>query len=923
MMRRRAIVAAATAGGRSFGRKDAPGAVQPLHAVPKQLKTFGSRRPYVVQFAGAAEGGGDLRLARPGVQIAMAATVVAGLCGPLAAQSGSDAQIPAVAEIVDVEEAAPAIIPPNAAAGSLDVPAPAEIDDLRAGISPQAATETGTLDSTTTDAGVPITPDMPIGRQLHLEVFINDVSTGLIGSFWETPDGGLAAQAQELNDVGLKPSDAAADSNGLVRVDQLPEVVFHINEGEQRLYVQTNDAGRAAKVIDLASNNLDERMQPQTGLGAVLNYTLFAASNSFDAKDTDLFQGVSGDFDARVFSRFGTVSQSFLAGYNDGDLGGFTRLNTSWTYSDPNRLITYKGGDFISGGLAWTRPVYLGGFQAQRNFHLRSDLVTMPLPSFQGTAAVPSTLEIYTQNTRTYSGEIGEGPFEVSNLPAFSGSGEARVVLRDSLGRETTAELPFYASSMLLARGLLDFSMDVGFPRRNFGSDSFDYDERVYGVATARYGLSDRLTLEAHAEVGEDLLNAGLGAAFPLAHYGAASIAGAGSHSEGRTGSLVNATLELGNGNWSMYGRVQRAFGDYEDVASVTAQQVFDPAVPNGLPLFDPGVPKAIDQLAVSLPLPLDFSSLNVSYTHIEDADGETSQLLGVSYSQQVFKNISGYATAFMDIEDTDSFGVYAGLSMPLGERLSAATGASSGPGGTTFTAFAGQSEQPVDGSVGWQLRTSEGKVTQRGAQASYRSPWARFEAGIQQQEKEFRATAQMDGSLVATSGGVFAANRIDDSFAVVDVGVPGVEVQFQNRPIGNTNSRGKKLITGLNSYEPQTISIDPKNLPVDAAIPTTRQVIVPAGQTGIVLDFGVKEAPEAALVGLVDASGAPLEAGLTGRVGDSEFVVGYDGEAYMMGLQRSNTATVDLADGGSCNASFGYRPSKGQQVVIKGIRCE
>ncbi|TIN22099.1 MAG: hypothetical protein E5Y31_19035, partial [Mesorhizobium sp.] len=44
-------------------------------------------------------------------------------------------------------------------------------------------------------------------RDLYLEVFINDVSTELIGTFTQFPDGGLAATPDELKQVGLKPLD--------------------------------------------------------------------------------------------------------------------------------------------------------------------------------------------------------------------------------------------------------------------------------------------------------------------------------------------------------------------------------------------------------------------------------------------------------------------------------------------------------------------------------------------------------------------------------------------------------------------------------------------------------------------------------------------------------------------------------------------
>lgn len=764
-------------------------------------------------------------------------------------------------------------------------------------------------------------PVLPAGRSLYLEVFINDVSTKLIGNFTEMADGGLAATPQELKDVGLKPPEGAADAGGLVRLDQLADVSFQIDEAAQRLYVTAANDSREARIVDLGLR-LQDRPAPQSGYGAVLNYSLFASSNTLFDGDNELFQGISGGFDTRVFSPYGTLSQSFIAGYSDGRLGGFTRLNTTWSYSDPDRLMTYRAGDFISGGLSWTRPVFLGGIQAQRNFSLRSDLVTLPLPSFGGTAAVPSTLEIYTQNVRTYSGDIQPGPFQVTNLPVFTGAGQAQVVLRDSLGRETTATLPFYASSMLLRQGLLDFSVEAGMARRNFGISSDDYDGHAMGVATARYGLSDKLTLEAHAEGGADLINGGIGAAFLLGPYGAASMAVAGSHHDGRTGSLVDASVEFGYDGWAVKAHMQRAFDGYEDIASVTAQPVLDP---DDFTRFSAGVPRAVDQVTLSVPMPLDFSSLNLSYTHLKSAEGDTNQIVGLSYSQAIFKRSTLYATAFADLDDDSSYGVFAGISIPFNDDITASTGVEQGPDGLNVFADLAKSERAEDGSIGWQLRTSEGETPNRSAAVSYRAPFARFQAGAQQFDKDFRVTGQMDGAIAVAGGGVFATNRIDDAFAVVDVGTPDVEVLHQNRPVGKTDSKGRILVTGLNSYELNTVSIDPKNLPVDADVPTTKETVVPADRNGVVLKFGVSEAAQAALVTLVDASGTPLEAGLSGRLdgGTEDFVVGYDGQAYIKGLARQNSVLVDRGDGSSCRATFPFEAVRGQQVTIKDVVCQ
>lgn len=211
--------------------------------------------------------------------------------------------------------------------------------------------------------------------------------------------------------------------------------------------------GRAARVIDVRAAEKEDRLKPQSSYGVVLNYSLFASSNTLFEGTNDLFQGISEGFDARVFGPYGTLSQSFIAGYApNSDLDGFTRLNTTWSYSDPERLVTYRAGDLISGGLSWTRPVYLGGMQVARNFHLRSDLMTMPLPSFEGTAAVPRHLRSIPERAHLYR-QSRSRPVSNRQPADLFRRGEAQVVLRDALGRETATTLPFYSSDMPLAEG--------------------------------------------------------------------------------------------------------------------------------------------------------------------------------------------------------------------------------------------------------------------------------------------------------------------------------------------------------------------------------------------------------------------------------------------------------------------------------------
>jgi outer membrane usher protein len=146
-------------------------------------------------------------------------------------------------------------------------------------------------------------------------------------------------------------------------------------------------------------------------------------------------------------------------------------------------------------------------------FWLRPDLVTLPLPSAAGSAAVPSTVDVFVNNVRTSSQQIESGPYRISNVPAVTGAGTARVVLRDASGRETVTNLPFYVSPKLLAPGLFDFSLEAGMPRLSYGTTSDTYFPTFAGSGTGRWGVLDWLTVEGHAEAGAGLVNAGAGAA--------------------------------------------------------------------------------------------------------------------------------------------------------------------------------------------------------------------------------------------------------------------------------------------------------------------------------------------------------------------------------------------------------------------------
>lgn len=745
-------------------------------------------------------------------------------------------------------------------------------------------------------------------RDLQLEVFINGTSTGMIANFRQGAREGLAIEPDQLRNIGLLPAREAELPDGLIAIEKLPGVGYTYDEATQCIYFEGGADVRAARQIDASGGSQQDQAEkdtpkPASNFGALVNYTLYASSGGEAWTGPFDFPDASSEFETRLVGPLGVVSSTQFVSLSGGEDVSMTRLDTSWSYSDPERLIDYRLGDIITGGLSWTRPTRLGGVRIARNFDLRPDLVTMPLPSLAGSAAVPSTVDVYIDRTRRLSQEVDAGPFSINNLPVVTGSGTARLVVRDALGRETVSETPFYNSSELLSPGLWDFSGEAGFARLSYGTLSNDYDDRLMGSFTVRRGITDRFTLEGHAEGGLDLQNGGIGAVFGLGNLGVGTASIAASRHDGKVGTQITASLETELRGTQIFARSQRTFGDYNDIASIT--------VPSRAAVYLPNItakpPRALDQVAVAVPLNFDETTLNFSFTRLETAGNEVSSIVGSTASRPIGENGNIFVTAYTDLERKNAFGMFAGLSWSFGGGRFGSTGVSSSDGGTTVISEFAKAEQAEVGSSGWRVRDSEGENSSRAVSASYRAPFGRMEAGIEQSGNALRGSAQLDGAVVLSGGDVFVSNRVDDAFAIVDAGAPGVDVQIENRPVGKTNGRGKLLLPNLRAYQSNKITIDPSALPIDASIDSTREVVMPSDRGGVVVDFNVKTDVKAQRLTLRTEAGAYVEAGATAHFGDGDqdFIVGYDGEAYVTGLGRTNSLVVEQPTFGRCQADF------------------
>jgi outer membrane usher protein len=137
------------------------------------------------------------------------------------------------------------------------------------------------------------------------------------------------------------------------------------------------------------------------------------------------------------------------------------------------------------------------------------------------------------------------------------------------------------------------------------------------------------------------------------------------------------------------------------------------------------------------------------------------------------------------------------------------------------------------------------------------------------------------------------------------------------------TNAAGRLLVPGLRAFEINRLAVDPADIPQDASLNDAAREVRPQDRSGVVVRFPVKMS-RGALLRLVDGAGTPVPVGSTATLKSTgEAVpVGYDGDAYVEGLEPQNEVAVELANGQRCSVSFSYQPVPGEIPSIGPLTC-
>ncbi|PZO89133.1 MAG: fimbrial assembly protein [Sphingomonas sanxanigenens] len=585
----------------------------------------------------------------------------------------------------------------------------------------------------------------------------------------------------------------------------------------------------------------------------------------------------------------------------------WTRYDLSWVRSDDEHMVTYEAGDFVTRNLAGNSAVRMAGVQISRDFSVRPDVVTYPLPAFAGQAALPSAIELFIDGYRAAAANVGPGNFTVGANPGLNGAGEATLAVTDTLGRRQTTTMPFYVANDLLRPGLFDYSVALGALRRGYGVRSFSYGP-VAGMAAARYGLTSFITAEGSLEAGDGRVNASLGGLVQLGLLGVANANLAVSNAHGNVGWRLTTGYQYRTRRLGVVASHMRESADFVDFAEM-------PFSRNA---------RRVTTVAASLSTDR-VGSFGVSYVDSRGNRTGRASLLGSSWSLPIARGVAIYGSGTYDVRRSGWSASFS-LILPLGGRKgTAAVGISRDVDGGRTGRFDYGRAVPSEGGLGGSLslaRSSSAGMFGSG-EVDWRTGSFDLRGGIFGGRGQVTPWAGASGSLVLMDGAVFAANHIADAFALVSTdGEEGVPVTYENQLVGKTDRGGHLLVPWVPSYYGAHYAINPLVLPAEAVAPKVEDRMAVARGAGAVLRFPISR-PRMARVTLVDQAGSFVPVGALASINGGEpQVVGWDGLLFLADTQDRNLISVALPDGGHCTAQLAAPSNQGDASLTGPVTC-
>ncbi|MEJ6476612.1 fimbria/pilus outer membrane usher protein [Pseudoalteromonas piscicida] len=182
------------------------------------------------------------------------------------------------------------------------------------------------------------------------------------------------------------------------------------------------------------------------------------------------------------------------------------RGDTALFYDRPDKPLRLTFGDTQTSNSGHLSGAQLGGIQLASAYpKLQPQRKITPGNSQQFVLPRPATLEIFINEFMISRVRLKAGRYDLNDLPLTSGINNIRIVATYANGETQQFNFTNHYNSRLLAQGVSDYSLTLGF-LSELDDGRYHYDDDILLSGSYEYGATDKLTLGVN------------GAAHPLGH---------------------------------------------------------------------------------------------------------------------------------------------------------------------------------------------------------------------------------------------------------------------------------------------------------------------------------------------------------------------------------------------------------------------
>ena len=756
-------------------------------------------------------------------------------------------------------------------------------------------------------------PEIPAAEPVVLRVLLNTQDLG--DHFLSVTDSGDALFTTDgLRKLGLETlaenREVEVDGKLYVPLSALaPDVTFRIDETDATVHISADPRFLGTSEFDFSLYRTHDVIRSAHDSGFA-NYGIF-----YDLNDDLNFSSISIPAEVGLNISGRLLYSSFS--YRKSDIDEkFVRLMSNFTSDNTSAQRRVIVGDFSAYSGQLGGGGIFGGLSIAKAFSITPRFVSTPELNLSGVIETPSEVDIYVDNRLIETRRLPPGGFEFLNLPNSRGSGVVTLVVRDAFGRESVQENPFYLSTALLKAGLHEYSYNLGFRRRDFGTESFDYGELAF-LGFHRVGVTDQLTAGLRGEASGDVQNLGANLAFATDGFGELGMVVAASRDNANSGYGGGLSYAYRGSNFSHRLAVR---GFSRDYSTLNLSSESDKVRLAG---------------AISLGYsPILSGSVSMQMSAADNYIGQDTKRVSMSYTRRVF----GTTTFFLRASRTETIEVsdeiFAGFSLPIG------TGRSMGMDILTqddLRAARAYLSKNAQASIGSDYRLQAnilddpvmGKTTNSNASLAYRGAKGVLSADFRSMDGRNLYRLGISGSAALIDRSFYLSRPIRDSFALVRVGdIQGVTVMQSNRKTGVTNHNGEAFSPDLISYVDHRMSFDDAGIPVNYEIAEIARHVATPLRGGTVVSFAVTKLQ--AFVGrllVLTADGRlpaeywGLELTLPER--KTEIVVGRNAEFYLENIPPGEWPARLFLGETECRFSIAIPESEDMIVDMGEISCE